>query len=148
MAESKFQVSIILMVHWFIQFSMGLPFLNGLDLSLLDEAQYCQIVVNIPDFDVSSLVGLDMYISKQATDCECIIEVRELQSLNEEQLCSQPPKDQLIKDPRITFLFWNSKNERLDTFYQKASCSLLHQPYFFVATQTSADTYIIEEIQY
>ena len=45
MAESKFQVSIILMVHWFIKFSMGLPFLNGLDLSLLDETQYCQIQV-------------------------------------------------------------------------------------------------------
>ena len=126
---------------------MGLPFLNGLDLSLLDEAQYCQIVLNIPDLDVSSLVGLDMYISEQATDCERIIEVRELQSLNDGQLCSQPPRDQLIKDPRITFLFWNSKSESLDTFYQKSSCSLLHQPYFFVATQTSANTFVIEEIQ-
>ena len=126
---------------------MGLPFLNVLDLSLLDETQYCQIVLNIPDFDVSSMVGLDMYFSKQATDCERIMEVRELQSLNDEQLCSQPPKDQLIKDPRKTFLFWNSKNESLGTFYQKASCSLLHQPYFFVATQTSVDTFIMEEIQ-
>ena len=147
MAESNTQVSIIFMIQWFIQFCMGVPFLNDLDLSLLDETEYCQIVLNISDFDVSTLVGLNAYFSKQATDCERIIELRELQTLNNEQLCLQPLKDQLIKDPRITFLFWNSKGDNLDTIYQKASCSLPNQPYFFVATQTSADIFIIEEIQ-
>ena len=101
MAESNTQVPIVLIVQWFIQFCMGVPFLNDLDLSLLDETEYCQIVLDISDFDVSTLVGLNAYFSKQATDCERIIELRELQTLNNEQLCLQSLKDQLIKELKI-----------------------------------------------
>ena len=130
----------------------GLAFLQGLDFQILDETQYCQTIVNIPDFDVSLVQELRMYASNQATYCSPTLEIRELQSLEEDQACLEPVKDLLIKDPEVTFLFWNAKRESLDElltdeFYQKVSCNLPRQPYFFVLTQTSPDTVIAEEIQ-
>ena len=146
--------TLVFLLQCFIKFAFTseLTFLQNLDFQLLDEAQYCQVIVDIPDFDIATLNMPHMYVSKQATDCFPTIEIRDLQSLEDEPACLESPKDLLIKDPETTFLFWNSKMENLDTlltesFYQKMSCSLPKQPYIFVVTQTSPVSFIIEEIQ-
>ena len=144
----------VFLLQCFIKFAFAseLPFLQNIDFQLLDETQYCQVIVDIPDFDISTLSMPNMYVSNQATDCFPTIEIRELQSLEDEPPCLESPKDLLIKDPETTFLFWNSKGDNLETlltgtFYHKISCNLPKQPYFFVVTQTSPVSFIIEEIQ-
>ena len=57
----------ITLIGCLAQLVNGLPFLQGLDFQILDEIQYCQTIVNIPDFDVSLVQGLRMYASNQAT---------------------------------------------------------------------------------
>ena len=147
-------VQFILMIQFFqmIVSTCDLSFLRHLDFKLLDETQYCQLIVNIPDFDVSTLNGLNIYAGNQTIYCSPALELRELQSLDDEQICMEPAKDLLIKDPEVTFLFWYSKEESLDelltdAFYKKVSCNLPKQPYFFVVTQDSVNSFVIEEIQ-
>ena len=145
-------IVVIVQIIFIYQSVQGLPFLHHLDLELLDEQQYCQLILNITDLDLSSWYKLQTHVSGESTNCQPKIEMRELQSLDNQLTCHQSSKYQLIKNPEITFLFWNTKRQNLSEFFsdkmfQDLPYKLPQQPYFFVLTQTSHDTYHIEEIQ-
>ena len=145
-------IVVIVQIIFIYQSVQGLPFLHHLDLELLDEQQYCQLILNIPDLYMSLGHELQTYVSGESTNCQPKIEMRELQSLDNQLTCHQSSKYELIKNPDITFLFWNIKGHNLSEFFseemfQDLPCKLPQEPYFFVLTQTSHDTYEFEEIQ-
>ena len=62
-------IVVIVQIIFIYQSVQGLSFLHQLDLELLDEQQYCQLILNIPDLDMSLWHELQTYVSGESTNC-------------------------------------------------------------------------------
>ena len=123
---------------------------TNLDLRTLDEQIYCQLVIE-SDFDLSLVDSTKMYVTrKPAPDCHPSLVLRDLSSMD--RTTCPDNNHPLIKDPNVTFLFWNDlaidSDELLDeSLFRAMPCNLPFQPYFFLLTQSYPDQFTVEEIQ-
>ena len=121
---------------------LDLQWLNQSILNLLEGKTYCQVSINLPDFDLDIPVEGDHFMSFNQADCSSALIIKNLQPLRFEE-CNQ--RNHFVKDPEQTFLFINSKPyEDLNILFQ--SCVMKDQPYFFILTKID-NQLIIEEVQ-
>ena len=125
-------------------FQLDLQWLDEPILKLLEDKMYCQLAIDLPDFDYEGLpIEGYQFISFNQTDCSPTLIVKDLQALEFEETCNQ--RNHFVKNPQKTFLFVNSKPiEDLNTLFQ--SCAMKDQPYFFILSKVEKQL-IIEEVQ-
>ena len=136
-------VLLLLLVGQCQGFHLDLQWLDEPILNLLEDKIYCQLSIDLSDFDYESLpIEGYQFISFNQTDCSPALIVKDLQSLRFED-CNQ--RNHFVKNPQETFLFINSKPiEDLNILLQ--SCVLKNQPYFFILSKIGKQL-IIDEVQ-
>ena len=121
---------------------LDLQWLNQSILNLLEDKTYCQLSIDLPDFDLDFPIEGDQFMSFNQADCSSALIIKDLQSLEFEE-CDQ--RNHFVKNPQKTYFFINSKpNEDLNILLQ--SCVMKDQPYFFILTKIESHLFI-EEVQ-
>ena len=136
-----------------LHFSEGtfLDFFRHLDVRLLDDTDFCEVVTNLPHFhDDDWFADLPLFVSFHDQTCQpaLIIKSLRIESLADES-CNQ--RTNYIKDPNVTYLFVNDEHHNLEKYFDeylfaKLPCIMEKQPYFFVMT-TIENILTINEIQ-
>ena len=122
---------------------LDLKWLNQSILNLLEDKTYCQLSIDLPDFDLDFPIEGDQYISFNQAECSSALIIKDLQSIGFGE-CDQ--RNHFVKNPQITYFFFNSKPyEDLKILFQ--SCVVMKdQPYFFILTKIDSQL-VIEEVQ-
>ena len=136
-----------------LHFSEGtfLDFFRHLDVRLLDDTDFCEVVTNLPHFhDDDWFADLPLFVSFHDQTCQpaLIIKSLKIDSLADES-CDQ--RANYIKNPNVTYLFVNDEKYDLEDYFHedlfaRLPCTLENQPYFFIMT-TIENNLIIDEIQ-
>ena len=142
----------VLLLIALIQSSSGLviDFFRHLDVHLLDEKDYCEVVTDFPDFeDIDWFNDLPMYVSFNEPTCHPALFIKSLNiSYNDQQICKQ--RSGYIKDPNVTYLFVNDQLHDLEEYFKdlfvQVPCILGNQPYFFTITQIGKKL-TVDEVQ-
>ena len=96
----------------------GFKFLENLDFKLLDEKEYCQLKVNINEFDLTEFENFNIYVSGHNSMCKPCLILTELEKLSV-KLCSSTSENSLIKDTNVTYIFWNKQSIDLNQWLTK-----------------------------
>ena len=127
-------------------------FFNHLDVNLLDDKDFCEIVTTLPHFqDDYWFDDLPMFVSFRDQTCQpaLIIKLLRMRIESLDESCDQ--RNNYIKDPNVTYLFVNDEQHNLRDYFDKdlfakLPCILENQPYFFTMT-TIENNLTIDEIQ-
>ena len=142
--------SCILVLSILLQFSHSNKIFQKLDFRLLDDILYYQLVIDIPDFEISLLDNI--FLSHKSNKCYPALILKPLSGLKVETCYNEPINYKLIKNPNTTFFFWNDlKKDPAEIFnealFATLPCILPTQPYFFVASLVNEQELKIEEVQ-
>lgn len=125
--------------------------LEVVDLSVLEQINYCQIKSTLlEDFDLQ-LSEINYYISFNGVACEPYIEILDFESLfiEEHQDC-HVLQGKFIKNPNVTYLFLTKDQEALSRLsvdqFKDFQCTFKEQPYFFLAI-SNMSTLTLYEVQ-
>ena len=126
--------------------------LEVVDLSVLEQINYCQIKSTLlEDFDLQ-LSEINYYISFNGVACEPYIEILDFESLfiEEHQDCHVVLQGKFIKNPNVTYLFLTKDQEALSRLsveqFRTFQCTFKEQPYFFLAI-SNVSTLTLYEVQ-
>ena len=137
----------LLYTSFLYQIVASLSYIKNLDWKILDENEYCQVVISIEDdaiFDASILENNDHFIAfGEAVDCFPTLVIKDFTSVRSD-LTTSTSTTSLLKNPNTTFLLWNKSDLSPEFLIELI---LPHQPYFFVLSQESDNLTIIQEIQ-
>ena len=130
--------------------SIDLNFMSVLDFEILDETDFCEIIVDFHEVDVSLHMINQTYLSGDFSSCGQSLVVQELEIPTNVHSCDIA-NSTYIKDPNKSYLFLNENQEQLeasipDELFNKFPCILPKQPYFFVLTQNKTNS-VIDEVQ-
>ena len=150
MVSSSFIAYVLLHLLYFSTCSF-LDFFKNFDVHLLDEMEFCEIVIKLPHIqDDDCFDSLPTFVSFYDQTCQPALVIKSLriESLADES-CDQ--RTNYIKDPNVTYLFVNDEHHNLEKYFDeylfaKLPCIMEKQPYFFVMT-TIENILTINEIQ-
>ena len=112
----------------------ALEALFHIDFKILEEKNYCEIVIDESEFQDDfwlERVHYNKYISFNEQTCEPAIVIKQFYFEVDEVSCRQ--RATYIKNPNVTFLFiGNGYNLDFDPIYDKFPCLLNNHPYFFI----------------
>ena len=127
-----------------------LDVLSHIDFNILEEKNYCEIVIDESEYQDDfwlERVQYNQYISFNEQTCEPALVIRrfDFDEVDENNSCSQ--RATYIKSPNVTFLFIkNGHRPDFDHLYVKLPCFLNNQPYFFTMNSFESKTKI-DEVQ-
>ena len=125
-----------------------LDILSHIDFKILEEKNYCEIVIADSEFQDEywlETIHYNQYISFNQQTCDPALVIRRFDFESDEEKCSQ--RAAYIKNPNVTFLFIKSGyRPHFDLLYAKLPCILNNQPYFFMMT-TLENKLQIDEVQ-
>ena len=107
-----------------LQVYLGHGIQNQVDLFLLEENQYCQVKYECYQ-DESMLINTlesNHFISFSDQVCAPTLIVKDLKELINGDLQYCAPDNQFIKNPNITYLFLNNKNQNQESILKNFSC--------------------------
>ena len=131
--------------------SIDLNFMRVLDFEILDDIEFCEIVLDLHDIDIWLHLLNKTYLSfHDVSSCGQSLIIQKLESLTLPYSCDIA-NSTYIKDPNKSYLFLNENQELLEAFFtdelfNKLPCIFSKQPYFFVLTQNETNL-VIDEVQ-
>ena len=130
--------------------SYNLDALMRLDLRVLEDKEYCEIVIDLEDYDHADFIEGSIYVSSGPNDCWPYLRISALPDLKLEA-CNQ--RYNYIKNPNETLMFFNDQQFDINEFfsadlYQALPCTLENQPYFYILTTATSDSIaLVQEVQ-
>ena len=151
--DMKIHLLTYLLVLVTLGYSRQMELLAKMDLSVLEDKDYCAIVIDIEDFPYDwyfFIEGTNYISTNSSIDCWPILKIKRMLTVDFKTL-SCDLRYQYIKNPNETLMFLNEPPvdvyEMLtEDFFQTFPCILKNQPYFYIVTKMASMVFV-QEVQ-